>query len=185
MTKEFIVKTSRRIFAEKGYDGLTMRALATELGCAPSVLYHHFENKDTILEAMFETTTRSLGNERRKLATPSSASEMLKQRIVFQFDHAEEVVAILKYYFQYRELFSQKSEKILPAAAYSHMLEVIQKGQDTGEFLVGDSPSAARVFTHAVNGFVLEYYPVSLSESEKEELATTISQLLLKSLRPA
>ncbi len=39
-------------FAEHGYGGVTLRGLATELGCSPMTPYRYFENKAAIFEAV-------------------------------------------------------------------------------------------------------------------------------------
>ncbi len=39
-------------FAEHGYGGVTLRALAAELGCSPMTPYRYFENKAAIFEAV-------------------------------------------------------------------------------------------------------------------------------------
>ena len=41
-----------RRFAEKGYEGVTMRALAKDLGCSPMTPYRYFENKAEIFETV-------------------------------------------------------------------------------------------------------------------------------------
>jgi len=41
-----------RLFAKQGYEGVTMRALATGLGCSPMTPYRYFENKAEIFDAV-------------------------------------------------------------------------------------------------------------------------------------
>jgi AcrR family transcriptional regulator len=182
MTKEDILIASRRIFARKGYDGLGMRILASELDCALSVLYHHFENKDQLLKSMFDWTSSSLGEDRANLPITDSANKMLEQRIEFQFDHIEQVVAVLKYYFHFRDTFSEIEDGILPSKAYHHMLEVVERGNTTGEFKVAQPEQAARILTHCVNGFLLEYYPKRLAGTERTVLVDEIASFLVRAL---
>jgi AcrR family transcriptional regulator len=182
MTKEDILIASRRIFARKGYDGLGMRILASELDCALSVLYHHFENKDQLLKSMFDWTNTSLGEARLNLPKTDSAFKMLEQRIEFQFEHIEQVVAVLKYYFHFRDTFIEKDDGILPAKAYRHMLEVVECGNATGEFHVAKPEQAARMLTHCVNGFLLEYYPKRLVDTERKVLVDEIASFLVRAL---
>jgi len=42
------VQVATRLFAERGYEGMTMRALATELGCSPMTPYRYFENREEL-----------------------------------------------------------------------------------------------------------------------------------------
>jgi AcrR family transcriptional regulator len=43
-----------RLFARDGYAGVTLRALAAELGCSPMTPYRYFENKQAIFDAVRE-----------------------------------------------------------------------------------------------------------------------------------
>ena len=47
-----LCRVAERLFAENGFDGVTMRALANELGCSPMTPYRYFENKEAILAAV-------------------------------------------------------------------------------------------------------------------------------------
>jgi len=48
--REEIVAAAMRIIGDRGLDGLTMRALAVELGVTPMALYHHVPNKEGLLQ---------------------------------------------------------------------------------------------------------------------------------------
>ena len=50
--RDALCDVATRLFAQKGYDGVPMRALAAELGCSPMRPYRYFENKDEIFEAV-------------------------------------------------------------------------------------------------------------------------------------
>ena len=47
-----ICASATRLFAEHGYDGVTMRALAASLGCSPMTPYRYFANKAEIFDAV-------------------------------------------------------------------------------------------------------------------------------------
>lgn len=50
--RDSLCAVATRLFAEKGYDGVTMRALASELSCSPMTPYRYFKNKDEIFAAV-------------------------------------------------------------------------------------------------------------------------------------
>lgn len=47
-----IIKAVRRVFAEKGFDGTTTRALADAAGVSEALLFKHFPNKEALFLAM-------------------------------------------------------------------------------------------------------------------------------------
>ncbi len=53
--REEVVAGAMRVTKEVGLDGLTMRALAGELGVTPMALYHHVPNKDALLQLVADT----------------------------------------------------------------------------------------------------------------------------------
>lgn len=50
-TKTALVEAALRLFAQKGYTGTSIRAIAREVGLSESVLYAHFASKQAIFEA--------------------------------------------------------------------------------------------------------------------------------------
>ncbi len=50
--RDTLCTTATRRFAEQGYEGVTLRGLARDLGCSPMTPYRYFENKAEIFEAV-------------------------------------------------------------------------------------------------------------------------------------
>ena len=182
-TKEKIIQKATQLFAHSGYEVLSMRTLAQSIPITPSVLYHHFKDKDVLLKAMFDHVNRQLGIQRKKLPTVTTASEMLFQRIIFQLDHAEEIVAVLKYYITYRKKFKKNPTGFVPEKTALHIEEVLRFGIETDEFMVRDVVNDAKIITHAINGFLLEYFPAKLTKTEKKSIAVPLHAFLLRALR--
>jgi AcrR family transcriptional regulator len=53
-TKERIFEVSLNLFAEKGYDGVSVREIAREVGIRESSIYNHYKNKEAILDAIID-----------------------------------------------------------------------------------------------------------------------------------
>lgn len=174
---------TRHIFALKGYDGLSIRTLSKESGIGLSSIYHFFEDKDVLLQYTFDRTNTGLGKQRLLLPPRKNATDMLRDRIAFQFSHAEDVVFVLKYYMHYRYTFLHSDTKVLPTKADLHIEEVLHKGIATGEFAVANNKidSQAKIITHAINGFLLENYPYEPSLREKNIWSVT-SRISLQNL---
>lgn len=52
-TKELIFDTSIELFAERGYENVSMRDLAKEVGIKASSIYNHFSGKNALLEYIY------------------------------------------------------------------------------------------------------------------------------------
>lgn len=184
-TRTTILKTAKQLFAKNGYEGFSMRTLASESGAGLSSIYNYFADKDELLKELFDQTNRQLGEERAKLQVQNTASLMLEQRIRFQFENIESVVFVLKYYLHFRPEFIKILDTgYLPTKAYLHIEEVLRKGIETREFVVEEAElhSESKVIAHAINGFLLEYYPNPPKGTELTKVIASIHKFLLKSL---
>lgn len=53
-TKNKILEVSLALFAQKGFDGVSVREIAKEVGVRESALYKHYKNKEDILDKIAE-----------------------------------------------------------------------------------------------------------------------------------
>lgn len=49
-----LLDAALRAFARHGYEGASMRLIASEAGVAPGLIYHYFPSKERVLQALFE-----------------------------------------------------------------------------------------------------------------------------------
>lgn len=54
MTKDKIINVSIDLFSQFGYDGVSVRQIASEVGIRESSIYNHFKSKEEILKAIME-----------------------------------------------------------------------------------------------------------------------------------
>ncbi|MEV6342601.1 TetR family transcriptional regulator [Actinoplanes sp. NPDC051851] len=54
-TRESILDAARRTFAEKGYDGASIRLIATAAGVDPALIHHYFGTKEKLFLAAMES----------------------------------------------------------------------------------------------------------------------------------
>lgn len=112
-----------------------------------------------------------------------SASDMLRDRITFQIDNVTDIVFILKYYMYFRSNYPQHEYGYLPLHATKHITEVLEYGRDTNEFTANQPIiNEAKVIAHSINGFLLEYYPISPDTSEKEALISSIHDFVMQAI---
>lgn len=183
-TRNTITEIAKQLFAVHGYEGFSMRTLAKESGVGLSSIYHFFQDKDEILKEIFKKTNRELGVDRAQLPTSDSAGEMLLGRIQFQFEHIEDVIFVLKYYLHFRPDFLKLNSGYIPSKGYLHIEEVLEVGVKNGEFSIPASeiPKESKVIAHAINGFLLEYYPNPPEDEELAEVTGSIHLFLMRSL---
>src|SRR5579871_2566826 len=52
-TKERILNTAEKLFAEQGYSGTSLRSVIAEAGVNLAAVHYHFRSKEALLEAVF------------------------------------------------------------------------------------------------------------------------------------
>lgn len=50
--KSCILEAARELFAERGYDAVTMRKIAERIAYSPTAIYQHFEDKKSLVEEL-------------------------------------------------------------------------------------------------------------------------------------
>jgi AcrR family transcriptional regulator len=83
-----IVTAARAMFAEEGFEAVTMRKLAARIDYSPTAIYLHFKDKHALLEAVCEETFARLAARLERLAAkPQPPLQFLRDglRLYVQF----------------------------------------------------------------------------------------------------
>lgn len=172
-----ILEAVQSLYALGGEHTTSMRSFAKALDTTPSVLYHYFSSKDMLLYQMYRHTSYQLGQLRKQRPFSNNPTHRFRQLIHFQFQHAELIVALLKFYLEYRESFAQSHHKTLPAETNLHIQEMIEHGIAVGRYH-SDAGKHAQIITHAINGYLLEHYPHTLSRQKLQQLVDDLADFL-------
>lgn len=65
-SKKEIVKKAAKLFAQKGYFGISMQDIASKLKLTKAALYYYFPSKEKLYQGVLETTFLDLGYELKK-----------------------------------------------------------------------------------------------------------------------
>ncbi|KHD36650.1 TetR family transcriptional regulator [Clostridium acetobutylicum] len=87
-TKQKIFEAAAKLFAKEGYNGVSMRQIAREVGIRESSIYNHYKNKEEILSSLFDyfvktlTKCRPTEEEIEKMLDYMSVEDVFKQLII-------------------------------------------------------------------------------------------------------
>ncbi len=156
-----IVKSAGKIVARDGSDGLTIRAVAQDLGYSPGALYEYFDSKELILCALYFEGTDGLGAhcEQAVSALPDNVATIDKLKAIgrayrqFALENPE----------LYRLVFSSfdsppDSSEITKAedhqGGYGTLVRIVSEGIANGSFTDMPSSLMAGAAWASVHGFV-------------------------------
>jgi AcrR family transcriptional regulator len=93
-TKRSILEISEKLFAEKGFDKTGINEIAEGAGIAKSVIYHHFKNKDDILQMLIKSISEELIELKRSIKdnrpehSDNAVETTLKELLAFWEKHS-------------------------------------------------------------------------------------------------
>lgn len=171
-TKQKIFETAANLFSKEGYNGVSMREIAKEVGIKESSIYNHFKSKEEILSSLFDylaetlTIYRPSEEEIEKMLDYMSVEDIFKQLII-GFGKSingtlDNIVRIV-----YTEQFRNRKAKIImlenmiaePSRFIGNVLKIMRKKElirDVDIELVSEEYNYALLalsfeYAHAVN----------------------------------
>src|SRR5215831_4064594 len=120
-TREMILSAAREMFAEEGYEAVTMRAIADRIEYTPTAIYHHFENKQALLTELCQRDFEGLARHFKGVAVVSDPVERILAVGDAYLRFAEEHPS------QYRFMFMT----VLPRIEYSE--QYVREARDNPE----------------------------------------------------
>ena len=152
--RDSLCEVATRRFAEHGYDGVTLRALADDLGCSPMTPYRYFANKAEIFESVRSAAFSRFADAQEAAAAASS-------------DHRERLRALCAAYVRfaldepaaYRIMFELDSSST-PAVVEPgplrgwHAMHGVVEDAATAGILYGDADLTAHLLWSGIHGLV-------------------------------
>jgi AcrR family transcriptional regulator len=150
------VAAATRLFAERGYRGVTLRSLAKELGVSPMTPYRYFENKEELFAMVRTEAFRRFADAQRDavagIEDPEDALRVLGRAYVsFALDEPDAYHIMFELLQApagtYPELEAEQ------ARAFSYLHEAVQASVDAG-ILEGESLRRAHYLWAQLHGLV-------------------------------
>ena len=159
-TDEEILAATYRALVDHGYAELTIQRIGAELGKSPSLVYHHYENKDELVLACLEFMLDRFRTEMvdPEVDDPVVYLEETLDWMATAHDHPEEAafLAVLVelrtlaiHHEDYREHFT-RSDRVVR----EHFVEIIEAGNAEGRLAVEEPESAADTLVTALLGAI-------------------------------
>lgn len=80
-TRAKLLKSGEKVFAEKGYHGATVKAIADEAGCNASLISYHFEGKEGLFRALLQGFGQDRLRDAEKILQPADSAEDLRAKL--------------------------------------------------------------------------------------------------------
>jgi len=186
-TKEVIFLTAARLFAQKGYNGVSMREISEQSGVTKPTIYYYFGSKAGIYEELIDTGMQHILSSFEKIVRVDvSAKEKLVLLTKKFFQLTVEAPEFAKFFMT---IVTPLSDNAVLERFKKQMIKqgqflksVINEGILSGEFGVSAKPDLA---VQIIGGVWQHYVWQQLSTKKKvltEELAEEVIEILFKGL---
>ena len=84
LMRDKILQTAKGLFIQRGYHGLSMRAIAEQVGVSKAALYYYFEDKQQLFLAILEESLAQVENLINEITAQGDSSQARIQLFVFR-----------------------------------------------------------------------------------------------------
>lgn len=159
-TKQQILQSAEKLFAEKGYDAVSIREIAKLAGCSHTAIYMYFKDKETLLYELSLPALLDLQQRMERMAAGTGkAAERLKEMgrgyIRFCLENRNAYDIFMNAGSSRVDLAPQNEINELRIRIFDLLKAEVQRDlklEDTEEAL-----AFARIFYYSINGILHTY----------------------------
>lgn len=154
-----ILDAASRLLVEEGPQALTMRRVASEVGCSTTVLYTMFGGKGGLADALYREGFERLTRRLEEAENADDSDDPVVQAAALAIAYRESALADRNYYEVMfgRAIpgFEPSAESLAVADASLGMLaKAVREAMDAGVLVEGDAGAVAEVLWAAAHGVV-------------------------------
>ncbi len=159
-TRARILDAARELFVENGVEATTMRAIAARIEYTPTAIYHHFRDKDALIEELCFLDFRALAAALIRIGEIADPIERIKRMGLayadFGFDNRSQYRFLFMTQTQHARLESRIEKNNPEQDAYGFLVMTVKEGLSKGLFRpeFQDEHQLAQIFWSGLHGLV-------------------------------
>jgi AcrR family transcriptional regulator len=160
-TRARILDAARELFVRTGVAATTMRAIAAQIDYTPTAIYHHFRDKDALIEELCYLDFRALATALVRIGEIPDPIERIRRMGLAYVDFALENRGQYQFMFMtqtgHSAIDSSRIEKNNPEQdAYGFLVSTVEEGLKKGLFRseFQDAHQLAQLFWGGLHGLV-------------------------------
>lgn len=189
--RRLILDTTRHLLVQEGYQNLSMRKIAREIGYSPTSIYLHFDSKDTLLHALIHEGMMRLHEQLKQVASEHPKAPLPRLRALCRC-FIEFGLANPEYYEIMFQLRPERMERYPPEkyrAARQNLgffARALAEGTEDGHLDVDDADVSASTIWASLHGTVSLLLAERLDvQIERDTFIDTAIQQTIRGYRPA
>lgn len=119
-TKETILFESLKLFADKGYDGVTVRDIAAEVGIKQSSLYKHYKSKQEIFDTLVDTMQSRFRDAATSFQLPNGELQEMAREYATGGNEVLKKISSEIFHFYLKDPYASQFRKMLSIEKYKN-----------------------------------------------------------------
>lgn len=188
-----ILQAAERLFALHGYSGVSMRAVAHEAGVSKANIYHHFNSKESLYQAIVRSSVAETDALIDRLA--NSSGDFDQRLVEFAASHLEHLFdrkyaarVILREAFSGDKERSKKLSEDVFSKINQRMVSIMRAGQKAGVLRKDLDPALCVILLLGANAFffqaqeILKHFPEADFASHANYFSKGMADVLLNGM---
>jgi TetR/AcrR family transcriptional regulator len=178
-----LIDAARTLFSERGFHGTTTKQIAATAGVTESLIFRHFENKETLYHAVIddyvESSRRPEWHDGMRACIAREADEDLIRALIAYVIEAYRVYPVMQrlVLFAILEGYHQEADRAchLPKALQKQVIAYFKRRQQQGVLLPMEPSAVFHIIfgmarSYAIGKYVYKLKEVSISDEEAVEV---------------
>lgn len=162
--EQAILEAAEMLFAQKGFDAVSMSAIASLANTSKPNIYHHFKNKNDLYLAVIKTAVR---RSSALLDTLEDSPGTFRQRLTgFSAGQLENILGhkrstqlILRETLSEGSQHGQEITRLVMGEVFNRLVAMVHQGQQENEFRKDIDPTLAAFMIVSANMFFFQASP--------------------------
>jgi TetR/AcrR family transcriptional regulator len=194
-TVERILAAAESLFAEHGFDAVSMSAIGEAAGVSKANVFHHFISKNDLYLAVLRNACRDAVQHLDDLSSDEAAlterlTQFARAHLVNLLDHAQVARLMLRELLSDNPRQGQELAEKVYGEKFSRFVAILRTGQKAGELRADIDPAMVATVLLGANVFffesreVLRHFPDVTFTQQPERYSTMLADILLHGILP-
>lgn len=179
-TRELIIRTARKLFAQQGIGNITMADVAKAANKSRRTVYTYFQSKEELLEASIEMEVKKISSAITKVAMSNLPPDKKIIRLIFvRLQSTRSIVRRNSCLHSEYILIVEHIRKSFDAKEIALFRHIIAEGKQMGLFNIESPDLAARFLHFCLKGIEMPFINGIMSKNNDKELVQDFTEKII------
>lgn len=190
-----ILSAAETLFAEQGFDAVSMNAIADRAGVSKANVFHHFTSKNDLYVAVLQHVCRDASERLDDFDKPHAPFEerlvqFARSHLQGLLDHSQMMRLLLREMLSDSPRLGQDLAEQVYGEKFSRFVAILRAGQKSGQLRGDMDPAMVATLLVGADVFffqareVLSHFPDADFSRTPERFSTMLADILLRGILP-